>query len=341
MQAGIIAASDQPDTGRDDNGVLHLLGGSPEDNTHWLPVAGLLPGESPRLNGVDEDHARTLAECEQPLPPIIVHRASGRVIDGMHRLYVARQRGDELIEARFFDGDEAEAFVFAVKANKAHGLPLTLADREAAAARILDVHPNYSDRRVASITGLSAKTVGAVRRRTVPSERQGAARIGRDGRVRPVSSAEGRRIAVDVLAARPQASLREVARVAGISMATVRDVRERIRRGESPIPPRQRRGEPDPGAVPAVERASMPVPFADRVSLLRTLNNDPALRFTDSGRMLLRWLHSRASGLEDWPDRLATMPPHCAYVLARLARACAAEWHEVAASLEHQLGSTG
>jgi hypothetical protein len=44
----------------------------------------------------------------------------------------------------------------------AHGLPLTLADRLAAAARIVTACPYWSDRAVAAVAGLSPKTVTAV-----------------------------------------------------------------------------------------------------------------------------------------------------------------------------------
>jgi hypothetical protein len=60
-----------------------------------------------------------------------------RVIDGMHRLRAAQLRGDHGVEVKFFDGDADEAFIAAVRANITHGLPLTLADRKAAAQRIL------------------------------------------------------------------------------------------------------------------------------------------------------------------------------------------------------------
>lgn len=41
--------------------------------------------------------------------------------------------------------------------NTHHGLPLTRADRKAAAQRILDIHPHWSDRAIAKVTGLSPK----------------------------------------------------------------------------------------------------------------------------------------------------------------------------------------
>ena len=59
------------------------------------------------------------------LSPILVRRCTNQVIDGVHRLIAARRRGQETIALRYFDGDEASAFVLAVSMNVAHGrLPL-------------------------------------------------------------------------------------------------------------------------------------------------------------------------------------------------------------------------
>src|SRR2546423_5542310 len=205
-----------------------------------LPIRSLLPADSPRLAGEDEEHVRLLAESYAELPPILVHRKTMRVIDGMHRLRAALLRGEESIKVRFYSGSEDAAFVLAVESNIAHGLPLSLADREAAAGRIVKSNPQWSDRAIAGVTGLSAKTVGVIRRGACADLPQLHSRIGRDGRVRPLNGADGRRRASEVFARRPDASLREVAGEAGISPGTARDVRERMRRGEDPIPPRQR-----------------------------------------------------------------------------------------------------
>src|SRR5947199_10633529 len=59
-----------------------------------LPVSSLLPGDSPRVAGENPEHVQLLAAARN-LPPILVHRSTMRVIDGMHRLRAARLRGDE------------------------------------------------------------------------------------------------------------------------------------------------------------------------------------------------------------------------------------------------------
>lgn len=313
-----------------------------QQDTHVVPISALRPGYSPRLEGEDPQHVHLLTETEASLPPILVHRATMQVIDGMHRLLAAQLRQDHTIRVRYFDGDDREAFVAAVRANMAHGLPLTLADREAAAARIIKVRPNASDRSIAAITGLAPRTVGAIRRRAGAEDAQAPVRIGRDGRVRPLSSAEGRRMAREIITKRPDASLREIAKLAGISPATVRDVRERIARGDDPVPARLR-AEPDTPPVRVDERTAglngdgERRARRDRALLLQNLSKDPSLRFTERGRKVLRWLFAQSGGPEGWQDIAAEIPAHSAYLVAEVARAFAEDWVAFAEHLERRL----
>jgi ParB-like chromosome segregation protein Spo0J len=311
-----------------------------------LLISSLLPADSPRVAGEDIQHARLLADSDAELPPILVHRKTLRVIDGMHRLRAAVLRGEEKIKVRLFDGSEDAAFVIAVEANIAHGLPLSLVDREVAAARIVASYPQWSDRAIAVITGLSAKTVGAIRRRVTADLPQLHSRIGLDGRVRPLNGADGRRRASELFALHPNASLREIAKDAGISPGTARDVRERMRRGEDPVPPRQRtNGECSEPVAP--ERPFRRGVAAGRVNesgdwetILRNLRRDPSVRFTDSGRNLLRWLDACAIGVDDWESVVGSISPHCAYVIADLACVMAEELLGVADHLRRRAEMT-
>ena len=116
------------------------------------------------MGGQDAGHAHALRENLPDLPAILVNRRTMRVIDGMHRLSAARLAGAGTIRAEFIDTDERTAFLLAVRANTRRGLPLSLADREAAAERILSWYPYWSDRSIAAIAGLAATTVGATAR---------------------------------------------------------------------------------------------------------------------------------------------------------------------------------
>ncbi|MFI6367620.1 ParB N-terminal domain-containing protein, partial [Nocardia sp. NPDC050630] len=117
-----------------------------------------------RVGGVSSRHLGVLAQLPGPLPPIVVHRATMEVIDGVHRLVVARRRKAVSIDVIFFDGAPQEAFVLAIELNSARGLPLSLADRKAAAGRMLADFPEWSNRRLAELAGLSDKTIASLRR---------------------------------------------------------------------------------------------------------------------------------------------------------------------------------
>src|SRR5690606_33631733 len=148
-------------------------------------------------------------------------------------------------------------------------------------------------------TGISHSTVGAERRRATGRSGQLHSRIGKDGKVRPATADQGRRIAAEVIRNRPEASLREISRIAGISTGTVRDVRARLGRGANPVP-----GLLDLAAgSDRPQRSAAPPAGHDHVTtspaqqaILRSLQNDPTLRFTDRGRTVLRLVSGIVNG---------------------------------------------
>jgi len=285
--------------------------------TSELDIDTLLPGDSPR-SATDPEHVRTLAECDTELPPILVHRQTLRVIDGAHRVEAARARGCRTITVQWFDGDERDAFLHAVKLNVTHGLPLTRNDRKRAAARILNSHPELSDRAIALATGLGAKSIAALRRETIP--RTADVRTGRDGRVRPVSTAPGRAAAAQVIRDNPNASLREIARRTGISVGTARDVRLRLADGRDPVPERDRPTTTTPG-------------LTNHLSVLDVLCNDPAFRLNEVGRQILQQLHTQLRRIEDWRDLAPGIPPHGRSAVAQILASCAEDLRRTADTL--------
>lgn len=314
-----------------------------------VPVLALRPADSPRLNGEDRAHIARLAETETALPPILVDWRTMRVIDGMHRLMAASLQGRETIDVMFFDGSEADIFLRAVEENVAHGLPLSQADRRAAAERIVTSHSYMSDRAIGHSVGLAAKTVAVIRRSSSEGSPQSNARVGRDGRVRPLDSGAGRRRAAEVMTQQPEASLRDVARASGISPATVLDVRKRLERGESPVPEKATanaaakcaggNGAEDVTAGNGItaqtvrlgSRAAVPPdPAAAVVKLLR----DPSLRNNERGKGMLRLLHVNAVGAEQLPEVADALPPHCVAIVVQLARQYAKMWHDFAQELD-------
>jgi ParB-like chromosome segregation protein Spo0J len=293
-----------------------------------LRVAG-----SPRIAGENLEHVRALADTPDELPPIIVHRPTMRVVDGIHRLRAAKLRNQQDIAVRFFDGDEADAFVLAVRTNVSHGLPLSLAERKAAANSIVATHPHWSDRLIASVTGLSAKTIGEVRRHNkVP---QPESRVGQDGRVRPINSLEKRRLASTLMRDDPNLSLRQVAKAAGISPETARAVRARLQVGEDPTV-RKRVGskKTEEKRQQQQARTPAPLPMPDRVTVMRYLRTDPTLRFSETGRTLLRLLDVHSMSNDRWAVMVRNVPPHARETIAQAALECARVWRTVAEQLE-------
>jgi hypothetical protein len=322
--------------------LLLLRGSGPLDHgpTVIVPIMDLVPADSPRVDGESDEHIRTLADIDADVPPIVVHRPSMRVVDGMHRLRAALLRGEDTIEARFFDGTEDDAFVLAVELNSGHGLPLSQADRGAAAARIVGSHPHWSDRVIATLTGVSAKTVAAIRGRATAEIPQLHSRIGRDGRVRPHSTAQGRRLAGKLMAETPDLSLREVAKESGVSVGTVRDVRRRIGLGLDPVPPKQRmtelaeQGAPRPAVLSLDARTAVTIPVADALPvLLEQLKKDPSLRFSEVGRVLLRLLDAHSISTATWTRLVESVPSHASSAVAGLAMSCADSWRQFAEQL--------
>jgi ParB-like chromosome segregation protein Spo0J len=314
-----------------------------------VPVLALRPADSPRLNGEDKAHIARLAETETLLPPILVDRRTMRVIDGMHRLMAASLQGRETIDVIFFEGSEADVFLRAVQENIAHGLPLSQADRRAAAERIIASHPQMSDRAIGHTVGLAAKTVAAIRKSSSDEIPQSNARVGRDGKVRPLDSGLGRRRAAELLAQQPDASLRDVARLAGISPATVLDVRKRLQRGEPPVPGKPApnaagNGGSRPGATTEAELAQAPgqaIRLSSRGALppdpaaaVEKLLRDPSLRNNERGKGMLRLLHVNAAGAGQLSDAAGAVPPHCVGIVVQLARVYAAMWQEFARELD-------
>jgi ParB/Sulfiredoxin domain len=286
-----------------------------------------------------------LSQVEDELPPILVHQASMRIVDGMHRFRAAILRGDTTIVVRFLDCDENEAFAAAVEMNVKHGLPLSLADRKAAARQILDASPQWSNRMVAAKTGLSHKTVSTLRERASGENSQSDGRMGRDGRFRQLSTAAGREKAADLIRQYPGKSLREIARSAGVSVGTVRDVRLRLDSGLDPVPkfrqsspeqPDQARptGAPRVAGAAGIPAEEHPSPDPDVKTILQSLSNDPSLRFSETGRLLIRLLRDSMTFTAGLAAIAENVPPHQAYAIAQLVRSCADSLSGTARQLE-------
>jgi ParB-like chromosome segregation protein Spo0J len=324
VDAKLVSASSMEDTCSNPVDMIDRLPVLP------VPLSSLGPGLFLRQFGTDAAHVQLLADAASSgeLPAILVQMSSLRIVDGMHRIEVAKLRGERSINARFVDCSDEDAFMLAVKSNTLHGLPLSRADRIAGAKRILDWHADWSDRAVAAAAGLSAKTIAGLRNRSGGEVQDLDKRLGRDGKRRPVTGIEGRKRAAEYLVARPDASLREVAKEADVSLGTVHDVRSKLRRGEDPIVmgrPRSFQEQPVIGSATNACR--------DWSSISSKLAKDPTIKYTESGRMFLRWMTSRIMQPGEWKEFVNAVPTHWAEDISLVAESVGDAWREFAGQL--------
>ncbi|MCX4390199.1 ParB/RepB/Spo0J family partition protein [Micromonospora peucetia] len=305
--------------------VLERIPGEVE----WVDVALLRDGLSPRIDGIDGSHARHLAKLAEDLPPLVVHRATMRVMDGLHRLAAARSRGQRQVPVVYFEGTSEQAFVVAVRLNAIHGKALRAKDRAAAVRRILATHPHCSDRWIASVCGVAPRTVAALRQDSADDSPRLDTRIGRDGRRHPLSAREGRRMAEQIMCEEPDASLREVARRAGVSVGTALDVRRRLGTG-IPEMISHTSGAARPAAGQWAEEDAGQLTVQRIREQLEWLAREPTLRYTDRGRALLRLVSATLAFLEQSGPMVDAAPEHCRRSLDAVARACAGGWLDLA-----------
>ncbi len=323
-----------------------------------VPVNTLVPGFYLRQAGTDTAHIQLLADAAGSvrLPPILVQRHSSRIIDGMHRFEAAKLCRREHIRARVIDCTDEQALILAVRSNTLHGLPLSKADRVAGAKRILSTNPDWSDRALAEVTGLSTRTIGVLRNRSTDDIPIISKRLGKDGKRRPLSAAEGRKRAAEYIVAHPDAPLRQVAKEADVSLGTVHDVRERIRRGADPVAePRSARA----GRTGSQQKAQGPVGRLSQAegrdaqnvrarfhggprdrniqngrltwpSVSAKLTSDPCLRYTEGGRAFMRWMAAHAAQAEEWREFIDAIPEHWLGEVSLIASNVSAEWQEFA-----------
>jgi hypothetical protein len=163
--------------------------------------------------------------------------------------------------------------------------------------------------------------------------------------------------------ANPSASLRDIAKSAGISPSTASDVRARLARGEMPTTPHQcrrdgseRLGSAAVAQVPEaaqahrspvapesqydVSRAKSPKSASEarhNVSpgeFVGLLARDPSLRFSESGRVLLRFLGCITVDDKQWEEMVRHVPAHQRDIVVQLAKECAIAWRGFAERLE-------
>lgn len=99
------------------------------------------------------------------LPPMVVFYdgAAHWLADGFHRYHAHAQIGALDAECEVRAGTVKDARVYARGANKAHGLPMSNADKKAAVLGMLEDCPDWSDAAIGRHVGVDHKTVGSHR----------------------------------------------------------------------------------------------------------------------------------------------------------------------------------
>ncbi|HEX4865669.1 MAG TPA: hypothetical protein VFV02_16490 [Acidimicrobiales bacterium] len=333
-------------------------GSSPDDgrNLSAARVDTLVVRNHPRADGLDEAHVAAFCELEGRWPPLLVWaRQPEVVLDGAHRLAAARRLGHDTVQVVPFHGNEDQAFVEAVRRNIGHGLPLSIGDRTRAGEHMLGRHPDWSDRRIAEVCGLSPHTVAKLRGTTATSaagtsaapvaSRQSKAvvpsggteraprpaeprrddrivdiesRLGRDGKARPAQLGLLRERVLEALRANPGGSLRQIASVAKVSPETVRRIRKEV---------------DQPEGLDISILAALRAPAECDIDW----RDDPALQ---SNSDLVRWL-DQTDPAGDLESFALSVPLSRVYELADEARRRAGRWAAFAEVLESRTRSRG
>jgi hypothetical protein len=339
-------------------------------DTEFLALTQISVGEIVRECDLDERHVERLVEVGGGWPPIVVWGPDNVIIDGLHRFVAARRLGHAAMAVVRFRGDAEAAYVESIARNTRHGLPLTVHERLRAARRLLERHPQWSDRRIAGLCGVAAKTVANARRHrevsAVPHPagpavakeapgvdrvstgglppgtdegpaghgRSGDVRVGKDGKVRFARAGEARARVLAELARNPEGSLRQIARRAGVSAETVRTVRNSM-------------GHPAPDVAGwSGPRGPRPLGRGDIETLLSLAGlhlvddaepwkPDDAFSSRPDSSVFARWFERTAVGPEA-AELLRAVPLSRAYEVADEARARAARWSEFARLLERR-----
>ena len=115
---------------------------------------------NPRLHGVDQEIVEFYASIFKDVvwPPILVDRATHKLLDGWHRMEAAKRAGVYEVPVQWVDAQEDDLFALAVKANLGHGVHLKKEERYKAIARLQ--REAWSNERIAAFLGCSGAMVG-------------------------------------------------------------------------------------------------------------------------------------------------------------------------------------
>jgi hypothetical protein len=304
-----------------------------------IQLGELVVGEPNRRRGVNQAHVDALTRLDGNWPPILVHEEDYQVIDGVHRVLAAQALGMTCLACEVFTGSRNDAYVEFLRRNVRTGLPLSLSERKWGAQRLLREHSEWSDRRIGDICALAPVTVARLRadlpalvadRPTVQFE-QLDARVGKDGKSRPVDRRALRGRILEAEEANPGASLRTVAAKAGASPETVRRIRKSIAcvRGD---------GRDNEFGAGVGSRSAAALDWA-KASGVDRWAADRAFNSTTGTTAFAAWF-DRSFFDGQWTDYVDAVPLGRIYEVADECRRRAKVWQEFSVALENRARSS-
>lgn len=160
------------------------------DPTRLLPrEIGFDDGLNIRSTGIDETHVRTLKNLYRngvTVDPITVRKAAPDapcpyiLVDGMHRLAAFEEAfpgTNSGIHCVVIEGNQKDAFMAALMANRKVSRCLTAMERVNAAWKIVRKFPEVSKKETIEATGVSRTTVGTMRARWRELEESGKTEV--------------------------------------------------------------------------------------------------------------------------------------------------------------------
>jgi ParB-like chromosome segregation protein Spo0J len=99
----------------------------------------------------DKDMVDYYAAIFEELPPIVIQKGTGKLIDGWHRFYAASKLGLSEIQVEEVKIADNLLFAEAVKRNLKHGVPLKRAEREKAICKLYE--EGYKEQQIADFLG--------------------------------------------------------------------------------------------------------------------------------------------------------------------------------------------
>jgi hypothetical protein len=107
---------------------------------------------------------------------------------------------------------------------------------------------------------------------------------------------------------------------------------------ERPLPKLERQVKSEsPRLVSSAHPRTGRAAAGSATAVMERLRADPALRLTETGRILLRLLHAHLAETEKWDRIVENVPAHCGGIIAQLARECAQLWEGFADQVERNV----